>query len=242
MDVERVTEALRGFGEEHRQVLTEFPRRETQLLELVAMTLAAIHYERQGYAISPRNLEAAGTFRMKLGSSGDPRNFSWWSVTRDGVGFEIHANLPVFSFYGADNGVYVVDISIVRSDALRHLRRIDARRVALPNGELLTFAEVKKLVIYPMLLAQFLGIVHELLPRFLYGRRPRRFQDDGHFDPALMSIAYLQGVSRGIVRAYPERGFRVKILPGCDYQISRLRDDPGAPSPLGRGAVEGLAT
>ena len=37
----------------------------------------------------------------------------------------------------------------------------------LDNGDLITFAEVKKLIVYPMLLAHFVGIIHEIMPNNL---------------------------------------------------------------------------
>lgn len=234
MDVEAVTDALTKFADTHEQVLAGFPQRETQLLELAAMTLVSIHYERAGYAVRPSNVDATGAFRMKRGTNGHPANFSWWTAERGEDCYEIHANLPVESNYADDEGIYVVDVSVIRGGSLKQLRRVDARRVVLPNELLITFAEVKKLVVYPMLLAQFVGIVHEILPRFLYGRRPRRFAACGHFDPALITIGYLHATSRKIVSAYAIRGFRVTVVPGCDRHLSKLVEAPAHKSPLAR--------
>ncbi|MEQ1736381.1 MAG: hypothetical protein ABL886_08260 [Rhodoglobus sp.] len=231
MDVDAVRDGLIAFAEAHQEALLSFPRRESQLLELAAMTLAAMHYERAGYQVGPSNTGDHTEFRMKLSTRGRPENFSWWTATRGADSFEIHANLPVVSAYGRDNGTYVVDVAVVRAGSLSRLISMGPGRRALPNAALLTFAEVKRLVVYPMLLAQFIGIVHEILPRFLGKRRPRGFRSAGHFDPALMSIGYLHSTSRGIVGAYFDRGYRVSVVTNCDGHISRLRDS-NIPSPL----------
>jgi hypothetical protein len=85
-----------------------------------------------------------------------------------------------------------------------------------------------------MLLAQFVGIVHEIKPQFLNGSRPRGFLKSHHFDPALVSIGYIHGRSKSIVHGYVERRFRLTILGNADIAIAKVNRDAKAASPLGR--------
>ena len=90
----------------------------------------------------------------------------------------------------------------------------------LPNSELVTFAEVKKLVVYPMLLAQFVGIVHEIKPG-LGGRLPRGFAKLGHCLRTCIAWA-LFGQLKAIADAYPQRKIKITIAPNLISDLRRL--------------------
>jgi hypothetical protein len=173
-------------------------------------------------------------FVVKRSSRGYPWNFSHYRAAKGGRVFEIHANLSVQSAYRLDDGYYVVDVAVVRSGAIN--ARLGKKFVGVANAKLVTFIESKALVVYPMLLAQFIGIVHELLPGFLRRRRPPGFKRDDHFDPTMVSLGYIHARSSPIRRAYEGRGFFVGILEESDEAIRQLSRDRLGPSPLARGA------
>jgi len=106
--------------------------------------------------------------------------------------------------------------------------------LAAPNDALVTFIEAKKLVIYPMLLAQFVGIVHELKPEFLATAAGPGSGGFGppHFWPALVCVGYLTENAHRIVRGYERRGYRLNVVPNLDGHASRLARAPTEPSPL----------
>ena len=94
---------------------------------------------------------------------------------------------------------------------------------ALSNDELITFAEVKKLVVYPMLLAQFVGIAHEIKPCFITGRRPQGFLKGDHLFPLLASLGNFSGNSSKIVDEYKNRNIRVTIAENYDLRLAYVR-------------------
>lgn len=226
MDVAAVSAGLKAFMRRHSTSFEELNKRQSQLLEMGALALAAEHYRTKGYWVFPENLQG-GSFRVKLSTRGKPWNYSWFRCERDRH-FEIHANPPVRSAFGKDGGRYVVDVGVLRESGWG--RKGQATEVE--NSNLITFIEAKRLVIYPMLIAQFIGIVHEVKPRFLGGRRPRRFLQDDHFDPALVAVGYLHATAAKIARALPERDYKIKIAPAFDLSIARLRRSGDEVSPL----------
>ena len=183
--------------------------------------MCAEHYRLAGYEVSPNNLQK-GVFRVKLGSRGYPWNFSWFECARDGRTVEIHSNLSVYSQYRMDEGVYVVDVGVCKGGVVPRSKTAD-KWYAIENHALVTFAEAKRLVIYPMLLAQFIGIVREITPVFLEGSRPTGFSEAGHFDPALLAVGYLHATARKIAFAYHDRGYLVRVVPNMEAELSRLR-------------------
>src|SRR6266446_428214 len=95
-----------------------------------------------------------------------------------------------------------------RTESRRRTRKKERKGqwLCLANADLVTFAEAKKLRVYPMLLAQFLGVVHEIRPEFLNRQNlAAAFFAGGHFAPALVSLGSYSGNSQRIVDAYPGR-------------------------------------
>lgn len=225
MDIVAVRDALVKFAKRYKTELHSLSSQKSQLLEIGSLAMCAEHYRLAGYTVIPQN-EQSGSFRVKLGSRGYPWNFSWFKCERDGQVIELHANLAVYSKYRQDDGVYVVDVGVSKGGAIPRKKAAQEWR-AIENQSLITFAEAKALVIYPMLLAQFIGIVHEITPTFLKACSPCGFREEEHFYPALISVGYLHGTARKIVDAYPERGYLVKVVPDMEGKLSWLRQDVG---------------
>lgn len=103
--------------------------------------------------------------------------------------------------------------------------------VALDNGALATFAEVKKLVVYPMLLAQFVGIVHEITPSRLKRLKSGTPSDD-HFPPALITLGYLTATSSKAIKGFAKRKFRLCVVHNFDVYLSQMRRGQASASPF----------
>jgi hypothetical protein len=226
MDLDNLQRSLTRLIAQHHVEFETLGRRETQALEVGALVLAVEHYRRAGYTSRANNL-SNNAFKMKLSSSGNSSNFSWYEVERDGRKYEIHANLPVASATDQDEGVYVVDVGITRSGAVPRAVR---RGFRVDNDKLVSFIEAKKLVVYPMLLAQFVGIVHEIKPRFL-GNAPK-MASRGHFYPALVCLGYFTATSGNIVDGFVARKYRLNVVPTFDAYVSRLAVAATEPSPF----------
>jgi hypothetical protein len=90
-----------------------------------------------------------------------------------------------------------------------------------------------------MLLAQFIGIVHEIRPEFLKGPPPEGSGRTKHLPPALVSLGKFSGNSRIIVDSFVSRGISVCIAENYDMRLAAHRngttesplywDDPASP-------------
>lgn len=234
MDVNLIKNELKKFIIKYKTNFDNMGQRQSQLLELGALVIAAEHYKRKGYVITPKNL-IGGIFKVKTGAPGYPWNFSWFEASKADITIEIHSNISVYSYYTEDKGIYVVDVGVIKAGTLPD-KQSRKKWVALDNKNLITFIEAKRIVIYPMLLAQFIGIIHEIKPNFLGVRRPHGFLKQEHFDPALVSIGYLHGTSSNIQKGFEKRGFKITIVPAFDIEIAKLRGRPTYESPLGRSS------
>lgn len=223
IDVRAISGSLRGFVRSHNAEFQKLTKRQSQLLEVGAFLVAAKHYELTGYEVELKN-PRGNRMRVKLTTNGHPWNFSHFEIALDGKRFEIHTNLPVEDATQTPGARYVVDVAIATAGSVpaAHAGADEEKFVALKNEHLVTFIEAKSLVVYPMLIAQFIGIVHELKPTFLKGDVPDEFEELRHFEPSLLSLGYLHNTCFNIVKGLDARKIRIGIVAKFDHVLSRL--------------------
>lgn len=225
-----MTQAVQGFVATHQVALHSVANKQSQLLELGALMLVGEHYRRNGYQVSPERL-VEGKLRVKLTSRGYPWNFSFLAATDAEASVEIHSNLAVHSTHGAAYGTYVLDVAVMHDGSVPNAPV--AGYTAASNDDLVTLGEVKRLVVFPMLLAHFVGIVHELLPSFVHtGKRPYGFAKQRHFLPALMTLGYLHGTCAAVQDGFNARKYLLGVIPSIDLRLTQLADDADAASPF----------
>lgn len=232
MDFDVVSRNLTRYISNHHTQLQQVPVIQSQLLELGALVTSVEHYRAQGYSIVPANLRD-GDFRLKRSSGGKPWNFSWFVATRGSRSVEIHTNMTAGGAYGEDKARYVVDIGVCEPEILPTSKGEQKEWLSIDNRSLITFVEAKKLTIYPMLLAQFIGIVHEIKPQFLEkALEDSEFEAEGHFRPTLVTTGPWARLCEQIYKAYDSRGFRIRVIPNLDLVLANLRSDGAPESPF----------
>ena len=174
------------------------------------------HYRAFGYDTSIWNPAGTHEFRVKLSTRGHPADYSHVVCERGATVCELHSNLSVLG--GHDSGIFCVDVAIVNPGVVPTKKGKKGAQ-PLQNDDLISFAEAKKLVIYPMLLAQFLGIVHEVTPRFL--KRDKKYQlANDHLHPALIALGSLTPNAREILRSFKRRKYKITIAELFDIRLS----------------------
>lgn len=229
MNVESVKEALREFTRKHRAAFTLVAKRESQLLELAAMVGVELHYRSNGYLTSIKSPGKSGVFVVKTSTRGHPSKYSSVVVQKDSVTSEVHMNLMVRGAH--DDGIYCVDVGIVQPGIVPQEVDPKVKWVCVANNSLISFAEAKRLPVYPMLLAQFVGIVHEIKPEFLHSPTPEGYGRTSQLPPTLISLGRFSGNSKMIVDAYVARGINVCIAENFDVRLAVHRKK-GTRSPL----------
>lgn len=174
------------------------------------------HYRAFGYEISIQNPTGTQEFRVKLSTRGHPADYSHVVCERGTSVCELHSNLSVFG--GRDSGIYCVDVAVVNLGAVP-TKKSKKGLETLKNSELISFAEAKKLVIYPMLLAQFVGIVHEIKPKFLRMNKNYCLGDD-HLHPALIALGNLTPNATDILRSFNRRKYKIVVAENFDIRLS----------------------
>lgn len=235
MNVEAIEKSIQGFIQKHKSSLYAVGLTQSKALELGATVGVSEHYRSNGYKVEIENPKSNPSgFVVKTSTRGNPWNFSRVHLERDGKRFELHMNLMVRSAH--DEGIYCVDVGIVKPDCVPR-KKTKEKWLCVENECLISFSEVKKLVVYPMLLAQFIGIVHEIKPSFIGGRVPYGFKKQSHLAPNLISLGSFSGNSRKIVEALPRRKINIEICENFDVRIANLRGGH-AQTPFYRGDID----
>ena len=183
IDFNQVSQQITDFLKRHKSSLHEIVKHNTNVFEAFCFILLVQYYEMVGYQLEPKNL-LDGKFRFKYNTRGYPWNYSYFaavsSESKEGespVIFEIRHNQQVSGAWvegGEEDGivppVFALDVAVIKAESLPQLKQGQKRNNEsywVDNAHLITFAEAKKLTAYPMLLAHFLGIVHEVKPVYL---------------------------------------------------------------------------
>lgn len=224
------------LAKRNRMKFSHLGTRQSQVFEVGALMAAVEHYARNGFVVEWRNLAAGNLFRVKQTSQGDPANFSYFVLRRGHTTIELHMNIGVLGGHGRD-AVYVVDVAVVRSGSLDRTRLVGTRRKvpAVRNRDLITFVEAKRLVVYPMLLAQFVGIVHEIMPRCLI--RARHSGRRTHFAPALVAMGRLSENCYAIMNDFERRRLDISVTTSLVDRLALIRVD-GTARPINSLAQE----
>ncbi len=222
MNVDVISNLLARFVRRHRTTFDTLSTRQSALLELGAMVGVQEHYRSRGFEIKVMNPGRLAEFRVKTSTRGAPWNYTRIRATRNDRAVDIHMNLMVRGAH--DDGVYCVDVGITKAGSVPSSKGA-AKWQCLGNKHLRSFAEVKRLVVYPMLLAQFIGIVHEVKPRFLRKPARRWYGSRRHPPPTLIALGHFSANSDSIVRHYEHRGFQVNVAENFDVRVAWARQD-----------------
>ena len=177
MDISSVQQSIKKFLKKHKQTFYKISSNQSKALELAVTVGVSEHYRSNNYDVTIVNpKKTPNTFIVKTGTRGYPWNFSHLVFERNNSVYEAHMNLMVRSAH--DEGKYCVDLGLTKIGAVPKKAKKPLWE-ATANKDLITFAEVKKLVVYPMLLAQFVGIVHEIKPCFISGRNLSPWRNAG---------------------------------------------------------------
>ena len=136
---------------------------------------------------------------------------------------EISTHMNVMVRRAHDEGVYCVDVGVVKAGAVPDAVKRKSKWVCIENDAVITFAEVERLVIYPMLLAQFIGIVHEIKRNFMRSPSPDGFDRHQHLPPTLIALGHFSGNSAAIVRSYGNRSILVCVAENFDVRLAAQR-------------------
>jgi hypothetical protein len=214
------------FLSSHKTAIQNVTKSHNNIFEVSCFVLIAQYYEHIGYYLQIKN-PVDGKFRFRYSTNGFPWRYSYLvACTKedDQPVFEIWHNQKVAGWWLTDEKendtpLFALDIAVIKPGALPANLNFDAKgkgeRVWVKKDDLITFGEAKNLVGYPMLIAQFLGIVHEIKPSFLHehiSNVPREFYEHRHLPPSLLTSGNMLSGALRVIKSFEDRQIEIIII------------------------------
>ena len=241
------------FLASHKTGIQNVTKSHNNIFEVSCYILIAQYYEQLGYTLEIKN-SVDGKFRFRYSTNGFPWRYSYLAACakdNNQPAFEIWHNQKVAGawFEGDDDKdrpLFALDIAVLNPGSLpSNLSFKDkgkGERVWAKNNDLITFGEAKNLVGYPMLIAQFLGIVHELKPSFLHEHKdtiPDIFYNQRHLPPSLITSGNMLSGAVRVLKSFEDRNIEIMVIENLSgrvfseiiSQLSRIIEKNSGKSP-----------
>lgn len=195
------------FGAYHAQ-LDSFGRYVNQTFEAFALAQTIKWYIKQGWKVSCKNPKV-GQFKLKFSTRGRPANFSFFILKLNGQTIHVRHQLRVGIRDNLTSSANInLDVAIYKETDLTKYASDDF----LPNQRLISFGEAKHMSAFAELIANFIGLVHELLPEKLDNIRNKDgFSPGDHIPPFLIVSGILYRTAKELKQSIEDRGYDIDV-------------------------------
>ncbi len=221
IDQAKIKEALGKFFDKNRGSLDVFGQTVNQTFEAFVFASTIAWHQENGWAVEFRHPKSYGlegqvrqsrSVRLKFSTRGAPNNYSY-VVCRKGTK-EVHirhqlrvatrAHCPGMKFPAN----VCLDVAVIEASDLATFASDDF----VPNEKLISFGEAKHMSAFAELVANFVGLVHEMQPERLNERRANRARARKKLAPFLYVSGFLFTTAQGIEETIRRRGFDLEIF------------------------------
>jgi hypothetical protein len=210
-DQELAKKDLNEYFSKNEAKVTSFGSTINQTFEAFVFASCIKWYKRNGWKvdiINPKEGRYKNKFQLKFNTRGAPAHYSYARCIKNSEITQIHHGLRVntnYSTYEIDNFAanICLDIAIIKETDITDYKT----DIAIPNDQLLSFGEAKHMSAFAELIAGFIGMVHELIPKAL--NISEKFDDD--ILPFLYVSGRLNPTAKGIYETIKDRGYNIQI-------------------------------
>lgn len=203
---------LHNFFKNEKAKLNSFGNAVNQTFEAFVFAKVIEHYKTEGYNVKIINPKVDGklVFKLKFSTRGAPNKYSYAILETAGQKLQLRHQLRISTVAHKRRQVYnaniCCDIAIIEDNDLSMFGTDEA----VPNEWLVSFGEVKHMSAFAELIANFIGLVHELQPKKLRKLRSRKFKSQ-HLPPFLYVSGYLNPTAKGIYHSIQRRKYDIDI-------------------------------
>lgn len=202
--------SLQDFFSTNGSLLASFGKTVNQTFEAHVFAICIKWYKANGWNITiqnPKNGSYKGKFQLKFNTRGAPRHYTYAICAKDQQVIQIRHGLRVSTRYESivkkNPANICLDISIIKDNDLTDYDTSDS----LPNDQLVSFGEAKHMSAFAELIANFIGMVHELMPEYLTKKKTKK----NHLNPFLYVSGYLNPTAKGIKETIENRNIQIEI-------------------------------
>jgi len=210
----KVQTQLAKFFSENKAEIQNFGSTVNQTFEAFVFASTVNWYVNHGWSIEFRNPQSSSKFvKLKFNTRGQPKLYTYALCTKDNQKIQVRHGLRVATKHHRIELAYpanvVLDIAVISDIDLSKHRTDDY----VENSCLITFGEAKHMFAFAELVANFIGLVHEMMPNKISQIRlydGQTLQAD-HPSPFLYVSGYLYPTAQGIAETIKDRGLDIDI-------------------------------
>ena len=227
-EVDRLRDRIGQFLRDYSVEVKDIAAKVSNIFEAYCYVLFVRYYEKEGLHLQAENLTSENVFKFRFSTNGNPWNFSYFTARKNQDGeilFDIRHNQKVVGYWVSPQeddseapGLFAMDVAVIKPGALPDLpkgTKTAGHQTYVSNSDLITFGEAKNLVAYPMLLASFYGIVHEVKPEFVRIDElslPDGFSEQAHPYPVLFTANFLTKGTKNVLKTFEDRRLLIVIV------------------------------
>ncbi|PQO39311.1 hypothetical protein C5Y96_05510 [Blastopirellula marina] len=217
IDQEKIRESLSEFFDDNRGDLETFGRTVNQTFEAFVFAAVTAWYRERDWKIEFRHPRQNSSkldkkkslgVRLKFSTKGRPGNYSYVVCTKGEEEVHIRHQLRVATRYHTSKLQYpanvCLDVAVIKPVDLCSYSSEDF----VENRHLVTFGEAKHMSAFAELVANFVGLVHEMQPGRL--RRKKKVVSRA-MPPFLYVSGFLFRTAQGINESLDARGYDIQI-------------------------------
>lgn len=214
IEKEKLQTRLAKFFTENKSDIQQFGNTVNQTFEAFVFASTVKWYVDHNWFVEFKNPSSDSRFvKLKFSTRGQPSNYTYALCTKGGQKIQIRHGLRVATRYHKSKlpspANVVLDIAVISDVNLSKHKTDDY----VENSYLITFGEAKHMSAFAELIANFIGLVHEMLPNTLSQIRLNNGQtvQSEHPAPYLYVSGYLYPTAQGIFETIKDRGFDIDV-------------------------------
>lgn len=212
-DQENAKQELQNFFKSEKANISSFGNTVNQTFEAAVFAETLKWYKINGWHVDIQNPTINGkpAFKLKFNTRGAPFKYSYGRCTKGTDICQIRHGLRIHTKHhkptNKKSANIVSDIVVMQDEDIDYFES----DMALPNNLLISFGEVKHMSAYAELVASFIGLVHELMPKALKRNRTKRNESPNHIPPFLYVSGILYKTAEGIAETIRKRRLKIDI-------------------------------
>lgn len=212
IDQAAMKQNLFSFFSQNKSSISSFGSTVNQCFEAYVFVSMVNWYTNNGWSVQfihPGGVSQIA--KLKFNTRGRPNNYTYAVCTKDIDQVQVRHSLRVATEHHQpsqrNDANVVLDVAVIRDVDLSTHGSSDY----LDNENLITFAEAKHMSAFAELVANFIGLVHEIDPLRLAKSRIVRKKQRIHLSPFLYVSGHLLPTAKGIIETIKRRGFDLEI-------------------------------
>jgi hypothetical protein len=214
IDKRAAEQQLEAFFRKNKSRIQDFGSTVNQTFEAFVFASVLNWYTSEGWSVNIVNpASSPNEVKLKFNTRGMPERYSYAVCEKDNTRIQVRHGLRVATFYNKPDFSFpanvVLDVAVINDRNLSGFKSNDF----IDNIDLITFGEAKHMSAFAELIANFLGLVHEIKPDAMQPISSSQTSNLRlHPVPFLYVSGHLYPTARGVLESIKARNLNIDVF------------------------------